>query len=438
LSATAAPTGDPAAIASGAVRVLNRVVIVSALGYFVDIYDLLLFTIVRVPSLRGLGVPESQLVPVGVYLLNLQMAGLLVGGFLWGILGDKRGRVSVLFGSIALYSLANLGNAFVTDVNQYAALRFLAGVGLAGELGAAITLVSEVMPAATRGWGAAIVSGVGILGAVAGYLVATVIDWRSAFLAGGVLGLFLLVLRVRMVDSGIYQSLDRSRARLGDLRLVFGSRERALRYVNAVVLGVPIWLVSGILVTFANNFAVALGVLGPVTPGQAVAWEYAGAALGSLLIGVLSALSGSRRWPVFWFICGLTGADLLFLFLRGLSPLQFYLVCFAMGVGVGYWAMFVTIASEQFGTNLRSTVTTTAPNLVRGSVVLLTSAFLVLQADFGLLRGTVILVVACSLVALVSLRSLTETFGRDLDYTEGESKGGTEGPPVWVAATDSS
>src|SRR5882762_615963 len=111
-------------------------VIVAALGYFVDIYDLLLFSIVRRPSLSALGVPDEELFGQGEFLLQVQMGGLLLGGLIWGIMGDKRGRLSVLFGSILMYSLANIGNGFVTNVTQYAALRFIAGLGLAGELGA--------------------------------------------------------------------------------------------------------------------------------------------------------------------------------------------------------------------------------------------------------------------------------------------------------------
>src|SRR5678815_49497 len=143
---------------SGVTRGARLAVIVAALGYFVDIYDLLIFGIVRADSLKSIGIaPDAQLGPTQL-ILNTQMIALLLGGILWGVLGDKRGRISVLFGSIILYSLANIANGFVHTVPQYAAARFLAGLGLAGELGGGITLVSESLDEKTRGHGTTIVA----------------------------------------------------------------------------------------------------------------------------------------------------------------------------------------------------------------------------------------------------------------------------------------
>lgn len=399
-------------------RVLNRTVLIGALGYFVDIYDLLLFSIVRVQSLRGIGVPESQLLDVGVLLLNAQMAGLLVGGILWGVLGDKRGRVSVLFGSIALYSVANIANAFVAGIPDYAALRFVAGVGLAGELGAAITLVSEVMSKEDRGYGTAVVASVGILGAVVAALVGNALPWQTAYLVGGALGLVLLVTRISLRESGLFKGLVRTGAARGSLQLLFASRRRALRYAACVLIGLPTWFVIGILITFSPELALALGVSGPVLASNAVMFSYAGLTAGDLASGIVSQRIRSRWYAVFAFLALTVVLVFVYAFARGVTPEAFYALCFALGVGVGYWAVFVTIAAEQFGTNLRATVATTVPNFIRGSVIPVTTAFTLLAVPLGLVRSALVVGVACVIVALVSLRALEETYGKDLDYLE--------------------
>lgn len=402
--------------------ILNRAVLIGALGYFVDIYDLLLYSIVRVQSLRDIGVPQEDILETGVYILNWQMAGLLLGGILWGVLGDKKGRLSVLFGSIFLYSAANVANAYVTDVSSYAALRFAAGVGLAGELGAAVTLVSEVMPKETRGYGTAIVAGVGILGAVAAGFVGRVADWRTAYLIGGVLGLVLILARLSLVESGLFRAAARSNVPRGNLLLLFASPQRAARYAYCVLIGLPLWFVIGILITFSPELARDLRVTGPVAAGTAVMVSYTGLSLGDLASGFLSQWFRTRWWVVFYFILFTAAGIFTYYFARGIDPVAFYAICFALGVFAGYWAVFVTIAGEQFGTNLRSTVATTVPNLIRGSVVPITLAFKWLAEDLGLARSALVVGTACLLIALYALRKLEETYGKDLDFLEGDPR----------------
>lgn len=404
--------------ARGVTRILNATVVVCALGYFVDIYDLLLFSIVRIPSLRGIGVAEADLLSEGVFLLNAQMTGLLLGGIIWGVLGDKRGRRSVLFGSIALYSLANIANAFVTTVPMYAALRFVAGIGLAGELGAAVTLVSEVMSKDRRGYGTAVVAAVGILGAVVAAMVGNLFPWQTAYIVGGCLGLVLLLARATLVESDMFQQTKAGDAPRGDLRLLLSSRKRAMRFLNCVLVGLPIWFGIGILVTFSPEISRELGVTGAVAAGTSVAFAYAGAAVGDLASGVISQIVRSRIMTLIGFITFTAGAMFAVLFTRGLSPGAFYLLMMVLGFGAGYWAVFVTNAAEQFGTNLRATVATTTPNLVRGSVVPITLAFTALAPSLGLVRSALVLGVASVLVALWAARSLEETYGRDLDFVE--------------------
>ncbi len=402
-------------------RIVVTTVLIGALGYFVDIYDLLLFTIVRVTSLRDLGVTEAQSLETGLALLSTQMWGLLLGGVFWGILGDKRGRVSVLFGSILLYSLANIANAFVYSVGQYHLLRFVAGIGLAGELGAAITLVAETTPARSRGYGTAVVAGVGLFGAVAAALVARHFSWRTAYVIGGVLGLCLLVLRVSMLESGMFSRARDKDVRRGDIRMLFESWSRFARFARSVLIGLPIWFVIGILVGSSKEFASrAFHATGPVVPGTAILYAYIGLVAGDLGSGFLSQWMKSRRKVVGLFLAltGLTVAR--YLTLHAPTPEEVYVTCLLMGAGIGYWAVFVTIAAEQFGTNLRATVTTTVPNFVRGSVPLLTASFLGLRQRAGLdmVTSAAIVGTVCLLIAAGSLVAMEETYGKELDYTE--------------------
>lgn len=394
-------------------------VLVSALGYFVDIYDLLLFGIVRVPSLRAIGVPEDEMLEVGIHLLNMQMLGMLIGGILWGVLGDRRGRKSVLFGSILMYSLANIANAFVTTPEMYAVLRFIAGVGLAGELGAAITLVSEVMSKETRGYGTTVVASVGILGAVVASLVGDYFDWQVAYLVGGAMGLALLALRASLLESGMFHSMHTKKdVARGHFHQLFTHPDRLIRYLSCIVIGVPIWFVIGILITFAPELARELGVQGEITGSKSIMWSYVGLSLGDLSAGLLSQYLKSRRKSVFAFLLLMLGLIFVYVNATGLTTTAFYALCAALGFSAGYWAVFVTIGAEQFGTNIRATVTTTVPNFVRGSVVPVTLSFQFLRPEMGTLPAALAVGLGCMTLAFIALFYLKETYGKELDYYE--------------------
>jgi len=395
-------------------------VIVAALGYFVDIYDLLLFSIVRIPSLRSMGVSDADMLIKGEFLIRSQMAGLLVGGILWGIMGDKRGRLSVLFGSILLYSLANIANGFAATVNQYALLRFVAGIGLAGELGAGITLVSESLPTKLRGYGTTLVATVGLLGAVFANYVAKIFDWQLAYFIGGGLGLVLLVARVSVFESGIFLKIKEQGVVRGNFFQLFNQKERFTKFVGCILIGLPIWYVIGILITFSPEFAKAMHIDG-IVAGDAVMFSYIGLAGGDMLSGITSQIIRSRKKTVFVFILLTLAFIITFLYWPFQSAAGFYVGCFLLGFGIGYWALFVTIAAEQFGTNLRSTVATTVPNFIRGTVIPLTIMFKFLRESFGILGGALILGVFTILVAFWALRLIDETFGRDLNFVEKDS-----------------
>jgi putative MFS transporter len=393
-------------------------VIVAALGYFVDIYDLLLFSIVRKPSLMALGVAEGDLLNQGEFLLQVQMTGLLIGGIIWGIMGDKKGRLSVLFGSILLYSLANIANGFVTTVNEYAFLRFIAGIGLAGELGAGITLVSEVLPTRLRGYGTTIVAAVGLMGAVLANFIAKTFDWQIAYFIGGGLGLTLLLARISVFESGVFLKLKEQKVQRGNFLQLFNNKQRFLKFLGCIFIGLPIWYTIGILITFSPEFGKALGLADPIMAGDSVMWSYIGLAAGDLTSGLLSQAVKSRKKIVLIFILLTLAFVLLYLFSPVHSAFGFYITCFLLGFGIGYWALFVTIAAEQFGTNLRSTVATTVPNFIRGTVVPLTWVFKSLRGPLGVIQGALIVGVATIIIALVALRSIDETFSRDLNYLE--------------------
>jgi MFS family permease len=407
-------------------EILQPAVIVGALGYFVDVYDLILFAIVRGASLKDLGLAGDQILERGIFLFNCQMAGMLFGGIAFGILGDRLGRVVLLFGSILLYSVANLANGFVHSVEAYAVWRFIAGFGLAGELGGGITLVSEILSREARGYGTMIVATVGVFGAVVGGLVAGLVHWRTAYFIGGGLGLLLLILRMSVAESGMFKQLRAGPAQIarGNFLSLFTSWKRFAKYLRCILIGLPLWFVIGILVTFSPEIARALQIQGVIDAAHAVAFAYVGITCGGFASGFFSQQLRSRKKVVFAFILFTLAAMVAYFFCVGFSAATFYLVILFLGFGVGYWAVFVTIAAEQFGTNIRATVATTVPNFIRGSVVPLTLSFNYLKsykiggAPLGVVTSAAIVGMICILTALWALRGLEETHGKELDYIE--------------------
>ncbi|GAB2578942.1 MFS transporter [Spirosoma areae] len=393
-------------------------VIVAALGYFVDVYDLLLFNIVRVPSLKDLGLSEADISLVGGRILNFQQAGLLLGGILWGILGDKRGRLSVLFGSIITYSLANLACGFVQDPQLYAGLRFVAGLGLAGELGAGITLVSEILPPQLRGYGSSLVASVGLLGAVVAYFTVTLFDWRTTYFIGGGLGLGLLLLRVSVLESGMFKRVQETGVRRGDFWALFRGREQILRYLRCMGIAIPTYLVIGILATFGNEFGKAIGIAEPIQPGRCVMFTYVGTVIGDLFSGILSQQLRSRRKAIGLMMSLTLILVAVYLFGGITSASTFYALCLALGFGIGYIAMFLTITAESFGTNLRATATTSVANNVRATTLLTIPAFQAMKSTLGVIEAATIVALICFALGFWSLATMEETFGKELDYSE--------------------
>lgn len=409
----------PALTTKGIWKALLQIpVVVAALGYLVDMYDLFLFSVVRVPSLKSLGITGDELLSKGVLLLNVQMAGLLLGGIFWGIMGDKKGRLSVLFGSIIIYSLANIANGFVTSIDQYIILRFIAGVGLAGELGAGITLVTETLPKEIRGYGTTLVATMGVLGAVLAYFITDLFNWRVSYFIGGGLGILLLFLRMKVFESGMFTRIKGENIKRGNMLMLFNNRKRFAKYFKCILVGVPIWFVVGILITFSPEFGKALGLAQPVEAGKAVMLAFSGQVAGDIVSGLMSQYFTSRKKAILVFLC----LSLLFILTYLLFPSNdlflFYTMCIFLGFANGYWTLFVTIAAELFGTNLRATVATTVPNFVRGAIIPLTAIFIYLKSSLGIIYSALVVGMASILIAFIALRFLDETFFKDLNYIE--------------------
>lgn len=398
--------------------IFNIAVVVAALGYFVDIYDLLLFNIVRIPSLTSLGLNEEQVNKSGEFIISIQMVGLLIGGIIWGIMGDKKGRLSVLFGSIVLYSVANICNGFVHTVNEYALVRFFAGVGLAGELGAGITLVSELVHKDKRGISTSLVAGLGLTGAVVAYFISKEFDWRICYFIGGGLGLCLLVLRVSVYESGMFNQLKEQKIARGNFGMFFTNKKRFKKYIFSILIGLPTWYVIGVLIAFSNKFGKQFGLAEPINPGKATMYSYVAISIADVLIGLLSQWLKSRKQALYIFYAITITMLILYFTQSNTNSTTMYWIIAGLGFGTGFWAIFVTMAAEQFGTNLRATAATTVPNMVRGSLPLTILLFNFLQHYFtyvtsGWITGAIIMTISVTAAALSE-----ETFGKDLNYLE--------------------
>jgi putative MFS transporter len=398
--------------------ILSLPVIVGALGFFVDVYDLLLFNIIRKPSLQSLGLTGDAVLTTGENILSIQMIGILLGGIIWGIMGDKKGRKSVLFGSILLYSIATIANGMATNVTQYTILRFIAGVGLAGELGASITLTSEILPKEKRGIAAAIIATTGVMGTIAAYFVNKWFhDWRLCYYIGGAMGLLLLVLRVRFLESTMFNELKKSNIQRGNFLMFFTNRERFLRYLRSILIGLPVWYAIGILVTFSDKFAKEFGI-GEIDPAKAVMYQYVGIALGDLSAGIISNIIRSRKKTLFLFY-GIVSVCICLYFLYHDNANTFYLICLTLGFGSGVSVLYITMSAEQFGTNLRATAAISIPNFVRGFLPLIILLFKGLRTVTGsFVTGGWITGIIIMVIALIAAWFTHESFGKDMNFLE--------------------
>lgn len=394
-------------------------VLVAALGYFVDVVDLWLFSNLRIASLQELGLSGPEITDTGAFLLNLQQVGLLLGSIIWGVMGDRRGRASVMFGSILLYSVGNILNAFVASVPQYAFLRFVTGVGLAGEIGAGITLVCEILPKDKRGIGTTFVTGLGVAGAIVAALMGKYLSWRTAFFVGGCMGLTLLMLRVLTHDSGLFESMQHAAGiRRGSLVQLFSRGDTTRRFLSCIATGMPIYLTFSIFAVFSPEIAPAFGVIEPVAVSDVMLCVSVGLTLGDVLAGLLSQLMRQRKAPLALLValnCLVAVAVLSGIFT---SSLVFLVLIGLLGLTSGYWACLITTAAEQFGTNIRATVTTMVPNLVRATAIPMTIAFVEIRRFLSIQNTVWLVAVVVFGLAFWGLAHIRESFDVNLDFYE--------------------
>lgn len=400
--------------------ILSIPVIVAALGYFVDIYDLLLFSITRIESLRSFKLSPEQITTEGEAILMWQMAGLLIGGIIWGVMGDKKGRLSVLFGSIVLYSLANIANGFVENTTQFRIIRFIAGLGLAGELGAGITLVSELIPKNKRGIATSMVAGIGLTGAVVAFIMKQNFDWRTCYFIGGGLGLLLLLLRISVFESGMFHEVKKMNVQRGNFFMLFTNADRFKRYLLSILIGLPTWFVIGVLVSFSSEFGKQFGIKEKIDPGKAIMYAYAAISIGDILVGFVSQWFRSRKKALYLFYF-ITAIFMILFFTtqwNGTAD-RMYWICAGLGFGTGFWAIFVTMGAEQFGTNLRATAATTIPNMVRGMLtVLILPLFQGLRNITDYVTGGWLAAIILMIITITAAIFTKETFNKDLNYLE--------------------
>ncbi len=398
----------------------NTAVIVAALGYFVDIYDLLLFSITRVESLTSLGLNDQQILSQGESIIMWQMFGLLIGGIIWGVMGDKKGRLSVLFGSIILYSLANIANGFIQTADQFKLVRFIAGIGLAGELGAGITLVSELTPKNKRGIATSLVAGIGLTGAVVAFVMKQNFDWRTCYFIGGGLGLLLLLLRISVIESGMFNEIKKLNVQRGNFFMLFNTKQRCKKYILSFLIGLPTWFVIGVLVSFSSEFGKQMGIVEKIDPGKAIMYAYAAISIGDVLIGFISQKFKSRKKALYLFYF-ITAVFMVLFFTTQWngSANRMYWICAGLGFGTGFWAIFVTMGAEQFGTNIRATAATTIPNMVRGMLtIMILPMFKLFRGVTDYVTGGWITAIIIMLVTVLAAIFTEETFHKDLNYVE--------------------
>lgn len=406
----------------GDVKLLMKpVVIVSGLGYLVDAYDMMIFSVVRTASLTDMGLSGDKLVEAGLQIMNLQMAGLLLGGLVWGMLGDKLGRMKVLFASIIMYSVANFGCGFAQGVADYGVWRFMAGFGLAGEAGAAITIVTESLPKTKRGLGVMLVVACAAMGPLLAGIVGELVEWRHAYMIGGVAGFALLFLRANVKESKVFEHVAHNKkVQRGNLLQFVTNWSLFKRYVCCVLVGVPVWYIIGIQTTLAPEFARSMGVVGAVAAGTALSFNFVGTIVGEILCATMAQVLQSRRQSLILWLLLTLGSVLGYYQLHDVTAQTFYFYCGFLGISIGYWVSLMAATAEQFGTNLRASATTSIPNFIRGSLIPMNMMFVYLHNKVGYSYEQTGLIIGGAVVAMAlgALLFMPETFHNDMDFVE--------------------
>ena len=393
-------------------------IVVSAMGFFVDLYDIMALAAIGETSLRSINVAEASIKSELNFLQSMQMFGMLIGGFLWGMVGDKYGRLKVLFGSIILYSAFTLLNAFVDTAGQYATCRFLAGLGLAGELGAGITLVSEQMKKHQRGLGPAIIAGFGVLGAIVAVIIGKNYDWKTVYIVGGTLGFMLLILRIGVVESGLFKISKHSKASKGNFLIILKNKSHLKKFFCILLAGIPGWFVNGVMMQFSNYISKSMGMNPLPDKGTVIIYFFIALSLGDVLGGLVSQWLKSRKKSIYIFLNIHLLMLILFFTVAKNSALLYYIIFAGLGLSVGFVIQLFTLAAENFGTNIRTLVTSSGLNLVRGWVIPFGALFTLMTGSYNIVEWKAAAVIAFSvcIVAMLALSQLDETFHNDLEF----------------------
>ena len=391
-------------------------VLVVALGYFIDAYDLLIFSAVRKVSLMDLGVAETDTLNIGISLLNFQLIGLMIGGVLWGILADKFGRKTILFSSILIYSISNIANSYISSVDMYYWLRFIAGIGLAGELGVGISLITENIAKERRTVSTTVVSFFGMLGAATGGWLGSVFHWQTCFLIGGFAGFLLLLLRLNVEESHMYLGIKDSKVKKGNILLILKNPKSLITYFFCTLAGSSSFLFIGMFIQSTPEFGKIFNI--SVTAGVALVWYYVGASISEVIAGILSKLLKERKAPIYIFYAISLLAIVIFCVHTPSSPRIYYIHCSLLGFGLGWWSMLITLSAELFGVNTRATAATSIPTFARAWNIPFTSVFKNNIPKLGILNSAFAVGVIVIALAIISATTIKETFENEANFIE--------------------
>lgn len=402
-------------------------ILVASLGYFVDAYDLIIASVVRSSAIVELGLAQvgtPEHTKYAQLFEYVQSAGILLGGIIFGVYSDKKGRKKALYYSIAIYSIANILNGLLSASvpfvgTVYCILRFICGFALAAELSIGIVMISETMKAKHRGYGTMIVVSFGILGAVLAAVLFEFIGihWQTLYLIGGIAGVLLLIFRFSVKETNPFLDLENQESERGSWVMIFKNRRLLKILFNAILLGFPIYFFISIPIKFATDYGKELGLT--IKGTIPIIVFYIAMSVSDIIANYLCQLFENRKKVLYFYLGLCTISVFLLHFYPPTTPEQyFYLFSPLMGFASGYWALLITFTNEQIGTNIRSTYTTAVPNVVRSLFIPIQLLLTVLQPTFGTSTSVFYIGVLAVILALLGLYSLKETWGKNLKFID--------------------
>jgi MFS transporter, putative metabolite:H+ symporter len=381
-------------------------------GYFIDIFDLVLFSTLRISSFEELKITDPTYWTVVFF--NLQMTGILVGGIFWGKMADIKGRSWSFMGTILVFSIANIINGLTSSLTVYGICRFIAGFGLAGEMGSGIALICEKVPDEKRSLYLGFVSSLGCIGAVLSGWLGDIVYWRYLFIGSGFAGILLTLLRKNLLEPDLFRKTATLNIPRGQWKTLFQSPPDLIRFILLIFLGIPMWYIIGILWSFSTEMTSTIG-LNIFTSGQAILWGYVGVWMGDMLMPFVSQFLKSRIFTIqICLIMMLLGVIYLFQF-QPHSLLSFQLTHIFLGFTIGYWAVYATLCGESFGTNIRALTSTSLPSLIRFSSIpmMIIYQYGRDENELNIALGMGLTVLCISMITTYFIK---DTFQKDIDF----------------------